>query len=189
MIIRNDDVAADTSLSHLERFCDVCDRASVKIMQAITVCGRCLPVDAVMDNQEILSICRGVNFSDRPDLIQFLRSRNDIIAVHGLFHTHEPTLDEIRLASSILTGLGLRATHFVPPFNEGEYADNFHGFQVSAGEAFKIESAIAKGAPANDAKVGYLHSWRFDPSCEREYINPRMKRRFTLKDLEDWLDA
>src|SRR5688572_16019483 len=100
MIVRNDDVAADTSLSHLERFCGVCDRAGVRIMQAITVAGRCLPIDRGMDNLEIRSIGRGIGFSDRSDLVQFLRSRNDLIAVHGLYHTHEPALPEIMLASS-----------------------------------------------------------------------------------------
>lgn len=185
MIIRNDDVAADTSLSHLERFCRICDRAGVRIMQAITVAGRCLPVDREMDNSEIVEVSRGVHFSDRADLIQFLRSRHDIIAVHGLYHTHEPSLSEIQTASSILTSVALTATHFVPPFNEGNYGDPFHGFSVSAGDAFKLESAIAKKAPIpNDVKVGYLHSWRFDPDCPREYINRRMKRRFTLDDLE-----
>ncbi len=188
-IVRNDDVAADTSLSHLEKFCAVCDRAGVRIMQAITVAGRCIPISRDMTNSEILSVVRGVNFSDRLDLIAFLRSRNDLIAVHGLYHTHEPTLPEIKLATNILTGLGLPPAYFVPPFNEGDYGSNANGLLVSAGEAVKIETAIVKGKPLEDAEVGYLHSWRFDPECPAPYVHRKMKRGFTLEDLEAVLHA
>ncbi len=190
MIIRNDDVAADTSLSHLEKFCAVCDRAGVRIMQAITVAGRCLPVERAMTNAEIYPVCRGVNFTDRPDLIAFLRSRSDIIAVHGLYHTHEPSLFEIKLAASILSGAGLPPAYFVPPFNEGQYGSNAADLLVSAGEAFKVEGAIVRQRPIPpDIEVGYLHSWRFDPECHNEYRHPKMKRRFTLDDLQAVLDA
>ncbi len=188
-IVRNDDVAADTSLAHLEKFCAVCDRAGIRIMQAITVAGRCIPVDRDMTNAEILSIVRGVNFSDRADLIAFLRSRNDLIAVHGLYHTHEPTLPEIKLATNILSGLGLPPAYFVPPFNEGDYESNCNGLLVSAGEAVKIESAIARGKPLEDAEIGYLHSWRFDPDCSHPFINKKLKRQMTLDDLEAVLHA
>lgn len=188
-IVRNDDVAADTSLSHLEKFCAVCDRAGVRIMQAITVAGRCLPVERDMSNSEILSVVRGVNFSDRSDLISFLRSRNDLIAVHGLYHTHEPTLPEIKLAANILSGLGLPPAYFVPPFNEGDYGSNCNGLLVSAGEAVKIETAIVRGRAMEDCEVGYLHSWRFDAECPVEYVHPKMKRQFTLDDLEAILHA
>lgn len=188
MIVRNDDVAADASLSHLEAFCAVCDRAGVRILHAITVSGRCLPVDRVMTNSEILSIVRGVQFSDRQDLIAFLRSRKDLIAVHGLYHTHEPSLPEIRLAASILEGLGLAASYFVPPFNEGEYGEEIFGLRVSAGEACQIENAIANGKPLpKDSEIGYLHSWRFDPECSRIFINRKARRQLTLADLESVL--
>lgn len=187
MIVRNDDVAYDTSLAHLEQFSAVCDHAGMKIIQAITLCGPCIPIDRSMENSEIQAMSRGLQFSDRPDLIEFLRKRNDLIAVHGLYHTHEPSLPEIQTASAILTSLGLRATYFVPPFNEGTYPANLHGFTVSAGEAFKIETAIAKGRPATGVKVGYLHSWRFDPECSRKYVHPSMGRQFTLDDFERWL--
>lgn len=185
MIVRNDDVAADTSLSHLEKFCAVCDRAGVRIMHAVTVAGRCIPVQRDMENTEILSLVRGRNFSDRPDLIDFLRSRRDLIAVHGLYHTHRPSLPEIKTADAILASLGLLPAYFVPPFNEGEYGSNAAHLLVSAGEAFKIESAIVRKqrVPA-DVQVGYLHSWRFDPDCELKYRHPKMKRQFTLEDLE-----
>ena len=148
-IVRNDDVAADTSFSHLEKFCSVCDRAGLRIMQAVTVAGRCLPVQRDMKNSEILSIVRGVNFSDRQDLVAFLRSRNDLIAVHGLYHTHEPTEPEIMLAAKMLTDLGLPPAYFVPPFNEGDYGSNVSGLLVSAGEAAKIRAELDALTPTS----------------------------------------
>lgn len=184
MIIRNDDVAADTRLDHLKAFCDVCDQAGVTIMHAITPMGICIGINRDWDNLKIIEAGRGRELVEHIELIDYLRGRPDIIAVHGLYHTHVPSVEEIETARILLSDLGLTPTYFVPPFNEGDYGGTVCGLDVSADDAVKIESCIVRARQPGAAEIGYLHSWRFDPECPTEYRHPRMKQRFTLKDLE-----
>ncbi len=184
MIVRNDDVAADTRLEHLKAFCEVCDRAGLQVMHAITPFGICIGIDRDWDNDRIQEAGRSHTISERTDILDYLRGRSDLIAVHGLFHTHVPIPEEIETARLALTIMGLPPTHFVPPFNEGHFGAVVCGLDVSAGDAVKLESCIVRGVKPPVADCGYLHSWRFDSECPVEYRHPRMNRRFTLKDLE-----
>jgi len=189
VIIRNDDVAFDTNLDHLERFCRICDRFNVRIMQAITFAGVCVTVSRRMSNWEILNLAPQSDISLRTDLITFLKSRpTDLIAAHGLFHTHSPNFDEVCVARDKLTKLGLSPSYYVPPFNEGNYGEVVAGMAVSGTSAGKLEECIAHNTPAR-IEIMYLHSWRFDTDCSRQYVHPSMKRRFNLNDLELWLTA
>lgn len=185
MIVRNDDVAADTNLAHLRAFCELCDTRGVQVVHAITPMGVCIPVDHDMTNAEIVSlqVGRAINsVVQRPDLIQFLRRRTDLIAVHGLYHTHEPCPHDILTAADILLSVGLSPTWFVPPFNEGAYGQEVCGLKVSADDAEQLESCAAVGRRPSQ-EIGYLHSWRFDPECSRPYIHPKLRRQLTLADL------
>jgi len=163
LIIRNDDVAYDTKLTELKKFCEICDKYKVKIIQAITPFGDCLKdKSAKLTNDQIKALSLG-KFSDNKEVVNYLLSRDDLIAVHGLWHTHYPSLDEIKKAKEILTNLGFKPTYFVPPFNEGDYDNKVLDLKTSIlsdkkGE--RLESFLDKGVPSS--KTVYLHSWRFD---------------------------
>lgn len=162
-LIRNDDVSADTTLQEIKTFCEICDKYNFPIMHAITLIGECRKVKTRRwDNEKIKSLS-DKKFSDNHDVINYLKNRNDLIAVHGLYHSHIPSLREIKIAKEILVSLGFRPTHFVPPFNEGDFEESVLDLKVSIlseknGE--RLESFLSDGTP--NKQIMYLHSWRFD---------------------------
>ena len=94
-------------------------------------------------------------------VLEYLKSRNDLIGVHGLWHTHKPNIEEIKTARSILVGLGFNPEYFIPPFNEGDYPEEFAGLKTcKLSKRERLEDFLDKGIP--EAKIMYLHSWRFD---------------------------
>jgi len=158
--IRNDDVAFDTDVEHLKKFNEICDRYGFKIIQAITVRGICRPIDSKMSNDEIKRMS-DVSVFDNKELIDYLKTRDDIFAVHGYWHTHEPTKEDIKQAKQELKEHGLEPTFFVTPFNEGTYPKKIQGLIVSQ-ITERLESFIDGGTPTDE--IVYLHSWRFDGS-------------------------
>ncbi len=175
-IIRNDDVAADTTLNEIKTFCEICDRYGFPIIQAITPFGESKKVKSHRwDNNRIKSLSNK-RFNENIEVIEYLKSRHDLIAVHGLYHTHSPSLEEINLAKTILVDLGFNPTYFVPPFNEGEYGESIDDLRVSVlseKHGQRLETFLEKGMP--DMPVMYLHSWRFDDKW------------FTFKSLDECL--
>lgn len=160
-IIRNDDVAADTSLNEIRTFCDICDKYGYKIIQAITLIGECQKARHFMSNYEIKR-SSFKKFQENTNVIEYLKGRNDMIAVHGLWHTHEPSIPEIKTAKRILEKLGFNPTYFVPPFNEGDYPETVAGLmtcKLSLENGDNLETFLEKGTPTSP--IMYLHSWRF----------------------------
>lgn len=170
MTIRNDDVSADTSLEEIKTFCEICDKHDVKIIHCITLRGKCQPIDVKMTNEEILK--DDANFFDNKEVVEYLKTRKDEIAVHGLWHTHVPTQEDVLEATKSLTANDLSPNWFVPPFNEGSYPSVFCGLKVLQ-FIDRLESFLDEGTPKTEEV--YLHSWRFNNSW------------FTFKQLDDCL--
>lgn len=171
-IIRNDDVAADTTLIEIERFCEICDKYGFQIIQAITPIGEVRKVkSAKMTNEQIKSLEPKL-FGENKEVVEYLKSRHDLIAVHGLWHSHIPSTDDIKKAKDILSDIGFSPTYFVPPFNEGDYPSVVEGLTtsiLSASQGQRLEDFLASGTP--NAPIMYLHSWRFnnEPQLLRNY--------------------
>lgn len=160
MIIRNDDVAFDTSVDDLQRFCQLCDKHGLKILQGITFRGGIMPIDYRQSNDIIKTFCRDNVITDNKLLVDYLLSRDDLIAVHGLWHTHEPTVDEIDIAKGLLLGIGFNPTYFIPPFNEGEYGNEVCGLKVSNANAQNVEHFL-KSDLIPETEIAYTHFWRY----------------------------
>jgi len=161
-IIRNDDVSYDTDLEELKKFCKICDKYGFKILHAVTPMGITHNIDVKMDNPEIIGLSSENIFNNKP-LVRFLQKRNDLIGVHGLWHIHQPSKEHIREAKRMLKAGGLKATYFVPPFNEGDYGDRVLSLNVSKlaiDKGERLEDYLKGGTPTAD--IVYLHSWRFD---------------------------
>jgi hypothetical protein len=160
MIVRNDDVSVDTCVADLQRFCDICDRRGLKILQGITVMGNTgSKIDYRMTNDQIKALGGGLVFENE-ELIDYLIQRNDLIAVHGLWHTHEPSESEIESAKRMLTRVYLKPTYFIPPFNEGEYENEVCGLKVSTKDAQNIEHYFqTEDVPITE--IAYTHYWRY----------------------------
>ena len=161
-IIRNDDVAFDTTLEEISKFCQIADKYGYKIIQAIIPIGEAkLIKSSRMNNNQIRATSNRL-FSENKKVVEYLKSRQDLIGIHGLWHTHKPNVEEIETAKSILQGLGFNPTYFIPPFNEGDYPKDFAGLKVcnlSMRRGERLEDFLDKGTP--QAEIMYLHSWRF----------------------------
>ena len=162
-IIRNDDVAFDTTLPEIKQFCQIADKYGFKIIQGIVPIGEVRKIKSARLNNEQIKALSSKLFSQNKEVLDYLLKRQDLIAVHGLWHTHKPGEEEIKTAKSILEGLGFNPTYFIPPFNEGNYPAEITGLKTSrlsmkSGE--RLEDYLEKGTPKAD--IMYLHSWRFD---------------------------
>lgn len=162
-LIRNDDVAFDTTLSEIKRFCEICDRYGYQIIQAIVPFGESRLIKSKrMTNDQIRATSSRL-FGENHEVLEYLKSRRDLIGVHGLWHTHVPSEEEIKTAKFILQGLGFSPTYFIPPFDEGEYPNDVVGLKncmLSMKKGQRLEDFLDKGMPASD--IMYLHSWRFN---------------------------
>ncbi|MEO6508403.1 MAG: DUF2334 domain-containing protein [Patescibacteria group bacterium] len=161
-IIRNDDVAFDTTIEEIKRFCDICDTYGYNILHAITPIGETQKITSKrMTNEQIRTMSSKL-FNENKEVLTYLQNRQDIIGIHGLWHTHKPSIEEIKTAQYILQGLGFNPTYFIPPFNEGEYPEKIDGLTVntlSMKKGERLEDFLETGIPQAD--IMYLHSWRF----------------------------
>lgn len=160
MLIRNDDVAYDANLDNIKWFCELCDRYGFKIIQAITPMGSVKEINVKMNNDEIKSISGSHAFIDNEKVYDYLTTRTDIIGLHGLYHTHTPSKEEIIRGKEILSYWSLRPDYFVLPFNEGIYPETIEELKVS-GKTSHLE-IIMMGNDTLKDEIAYLHSWRFD---------------------------
>ena len=161
-IIRNDDVACDTELEEIKLFCQICDKYGYQIIQAITPIGEARKIKSgKMTNDQIRASSARL-FSANHQVLAYLQARSDLIGVHGLWHTHSPSVEEITTAKLILQGLGLTPTYFVPPFNEGNYpmeVDGLKTCKLAEKLGQRLEDFLDTGTPTSP--IMYLHSWRF----------------------------
>lgn len=162
-LIRNDDVAFDTRPEEIKRFCEICDTYGFQILQAITPIGEPRKITSKRMTNDQIRAASSRLFSENREVLEYLKSRQDIIGIHGLWHTHKPNIEEVRTAITILQGLGFNPTYFIPPFNEGDYPEDFAGLKVcklSMKKGERLEDFLTSGTPK--AEIIYLHSWRFD---------------------------
>lgn len=161
-IIRNDDVAFDTELSEIKQLCEIADKFRFQLLQSIIPIGEAKKIKSSrMTNDQIKAISSRL-FSENHEVLDYLKTRQDLIGIHGLWHSHKPAREEIETAKYILEGLGLKPTYFVPPFNEGNYPEEMVGLKVcslSMKNGERLEDFLESGTP--DSEIMYLHSWRF----------------------------
>lgn len=186
--IRNDDVAYSTELENLKRFCGICDQYPVKIIHGITPMGDLRPLykDSVakLKNWELEGLL-GTKpfFAKNKGVIDYLKGRDDVIAVHGFNHLHPPHTG-IAIAQEILENTFQRTVnYFIPPFNEmDDLARSLcKGLRliVLDGRGPHLEEIILgrETIPADpDGQYFRCHSWRFG-------------ERFTWDQLDDVLES
>lgn len=175
-LIRNDDIAVDSGVNELKKFCEICDKHDFKIIQSITPIGFSGKRARANMSNERIRLLNFNRFEENKEVFEYLKVRRDFIGVHGLWHTHVPTIDEITTAKAILQAWGFNPTYFVPPFNEGGYAEEVEGLktsQLSMDKGERLEDFLKEGEPKSP--IMYLHSWRFN------------NRNYTFDQLEECL--
>ena len=98
-IIRNDDVAFDTTLDEIKRFCEICDKYGFKVIQAIIPIGEARKINSARLNNDQTRALSNRLFSENKAVLDYLKSRQDLIGIHGLWHTHKPSIEEIEALS------------------------------------------------------------------------------------------
>ena len=163
-ILRNDDVAFSTDYHNLVEFCEICDKYKVKIIQAITPLGKIIGIESHMTDAELVAYGGKHTILDNYEVINYLRTRDDAIGVHGLWHTHSPSANDISLAKDMLIAVNLTPSYFCSPFNEGDYPPEVHGLKVS-GKTQRLEDYLPGMPKQNEVPtdpIVYLHEWRFN---------------------------
>lgn len=191
MIIRNDDPAFDTDLENYKTFCEICDKYGFQIIQAIVPIGKVQEIKREWSDSDIFRYSGFNMLFDNEDVYPYMLSRvKDIYAVHGLFHFHEPSINQIITAKAMMIEWGLDPIYFVTPFNEGDevylHQVNFQtDLKVSAKTdclesflpGYKYQFDIPK------TEIVYLHSWRFGHK-----LNERPGVCYTYDQLVDCLE-
>lgn len=176
MKIRNDDVSYDTDLDHIKRFCDICHKFGFDVIHAITPLGITHAIDSSWSDSRIVSNGGKFTIGDKPELIEFLQDmqlRGDIMATHGLWHSHFPPISDWSISKAILEHYGLKPEYAVLPFNEGKYESEICGMKV-LGKSQRLEDYLegmpkASELPTED--IVYCHEWRFGPNAWYSWEN------------------
>lgn len=158
MLIRNDDVARCTDLKQFEIFCNICDKHGFKIIQCITPVGNVQFIDSKMTNEEIIEKAGNELFIENKAVYDYLKSRNDLISIHGLYHTHRPTLTELTYAKKYLEEWGFEPRYNTYPFNELSFDHDVLNL-ITLPKSQRIEDYHRDAIPTDD--ICYLHFWRY----------------------------
>lgn len=137
---RNDDVAVDTDIKDFTAFCRIFQKYGFSQVHGVVLHGNCCaryiynntPVEyeghdsiSRLDNATIRALSVGYALKENLDLVEFLRTLPDELALHGLYHTDytamspEEQFDEMRLGLEELSLLFPEKIirYFIPPFN------------------------------------------------------------------------
>ena len=137
---RNDDVSGDTPMGRFREFCEVFWKHGCTQIHGVTLKGRTCdfsrhgttptPYPGVaplseLPNQTIRDLACDVSVADHRELVAFLRTSPDEIALHGLYHTDHSVMSEAELRRDFTEALAIMQTlfpgklvrYFIPPFN------------------------------------------------------------------------
>lgn len=198
IIFRNDDVAYDTDADHFKELSEVFHRFGFVQLNGIVLYGRCndsLIVDSIpwiydtIRPDEIYEYQKCVNVSvdfigDNHELIDYLNSIPDPIALHGLYHSDYSQMSYAQQDQDIKKGLELlkelfpekKVTTFIAPFNHTN-DDTYkvckkYGLRVSALEGEHLEDRLDNGkGPLYEGELYRYHHHRFYPESTFYYYN------------------
>ncbi|WP_446811084.1 glycosyltransferase [Methylomonas sp. 2BW1-5-20] len=166
---RNDDVCWDTPLDRFRSFCEIFQKNGLTQLHAVTLRGQLSsrytfngePAEyknevsmGKMSNDTIRKLSQNLDFTVRKELIDYLNSTNDNIALHGLYHTDYSMMSYDEQKADIILGLELLRKifpkkpicYFVAPFNRTN-TDTYRacrelGLTVLAKEGIHLESTL-----------------------------------------------
>ena len=209
-IFRNDDVSYDTNLEHFKHFCQVFHKHGYIQMHGIVIYGKCNDtyvidgIPCMYDTIKPLDIydydsCKKVStdfIGDNKELIEYLNSIPDEIALHGLIHSNYSAMSYEKQEHDIKEGLGLlhelfpnkNITTFIAPFNlTNDYTYEIckkYGLRVSALEGEHLEDMIHNHR--GKIEFGQLyryHHHRFYPESTFKYYD------LSIEKLDAYLDT
>ena len=170
-LFRNDDVSWDTSLEHFREFCSIFHKYGQSQIHGVVLNG-CTNVAHVHEEEAveyerhksvaelnyatIRRLSGGKAIAERTDLIDFINSGPDEVALHGLYHTDYSAMTEEEQERDINEGLALMnrlfpkkgIRFFIAPFNRTNAATYAvaarHGLVVAAAEGTHLEKELGR---------------------------------------------
>lgn len=162
VIFRNDDVAYDSDVINFKELCELFHKYGFVQLHAITLYGL------------TKSVAGNYYIGDNQELIDYINSIPDPVALHGLYHSDYSLMTYEEQENDI--GEGLRLMHqlfpgktidtFVAPFNHTnkftyQVCKNY-GLQVSKIEGISLEHIVStKPEPLRAGKIYRYHHHRF----------------------------
>ena len=196
-VFRNDDVSVDSNLEHFKEFCDIFHSHGYTQLHAINLYGytNCnfvtdgLPTPyegyknmSKIPNDKIRELSQGKFIGDNKELVEYINSIPDEIALHGLYHTNYSLMTYDEQKKDIEEGLKLlkelfpnkKIKVFVAPFNKTN-KDTYKickefGLKVSALEGEHLEDMITfKRYRIKNGEIYRYHHHRFYPESTYTY--------------------
>lgn len=197
-IFRNDDISFDTNLQHFREFCETFHSFGFIQVHGVTLYGVTnykYLIDEIPAMYNTIKpgdiydyeICKSVSkdfIGDNQELIEYLNSIPDEIALHGLYHSDYSQMTYEQQNEDI--GEGLRLLHklfpekeirtFIAPFNHTN-EDTYkvcqkYGLRVSAEEGDHLEDMIASNrGPILRGQLYRYHHHRFYPESTFTYYD------------------
>ena len=190
-VFRNDDVSVDSHLEHFKEFCEIFHKYGYTQLHAINLYGytNCnfltgdLPTPyegyknlSAIPNDKIRELSQGKFIGDNKELVDYINSIPDEIALHGLYHTNYSTMSYDEQYKDIEEGLRLlkelfpnkKVKVFVAPFNKTN-KDTYKvckvfGLRLSALEGQHLEDMIEyHDYGIKNGEIYRYHHHRFYP--------------------------
>ena len=193
---RNDDVSFDTNLENFKKFCNIFRKYNLTQIHGITLNGNTNtlyelngePVEyenrpniSTQSYEQIKILSVGKEFIKRSDIIEYLNTSNDEIALHGLYHTDYSRMSEKEQLEDISEGLkqlkqlfpNKTIDYFIPPFNRtNEITQKICtnvGLEIIGREGEHLEEELSSDFLI-DSKTSYrYHHHRFYPESKFTY--------------------
>jgi len=198
---RNDDISWDTDLECLKQFCDVFHQHNYTQIHGAVLFGETnctqqhdgVPCEyegvtsiADIPNAEIRRLSADHALAERKDIIDYLNSIPDEVALHGLYHTDYSTMSVEEQRSDITEGLAIldelfpkkMIRYFIAPFNRvgPETANVCREFnlQMLAGTGVHLEAELPSFVVEENQMYRYHHH-RFYPQSSFDYYQLDMQ--------------
>jgi hypothetical protein len=151
---------------------------------------------ANLDNQTIRQLSAGKEFAERSDLIDFLRSSGDEIALHGLYHVDYSVMSRAEQKAELTEGVdrlrqlfpGHRIRYFIPPFNRfnADTCDLCHelGLTLLGTEGVHLEAELDTLSLESGRWYRYHHH-RFYPQSAFSYyrLSPEQLEKMLQRNI------
>ncbi len=178
---RNDGIAWDTDLDCFQKFCDVFHHRGYTQIHGAVLFGATNGIHRLSADQPL---------EERSDLIDYLNSIPDEVALHGLYHTDYSTMSAEQQRSEIAAGLEILdrlfpkkiVRYFVAPFNRvgrktGKICREFN-LHLLASEGVCLETNLSSLVVEENQTYRYHHH-RFYPQSS---FNPCQLNMYLLEE-------
>ena len=199
---RNDDVSFDTELKYFTQFCDIFHKHGFTQVHAVTIKGLCNHANThegkhctykgystlnTLPNTLLRSLSEPYHIKENKELVKYLNSIPDEIALHGFFHEGFSALTEEEQYENMEKGLNelyhlfpnKKISYFVPPFNRRNAATHRAAhrldLRILGDEGVHFEESLENLILEPGVWYRYHHH-RFYPTTKYKYFTLSLEK-------------